>query len=86
MSVTYTLVRTEVYTVEMEDVSQASEERAIDLVFSRSIDPDATELDITVGTVPVRYDEPAGTSGDSAHTHSSDLGVVLVPPPEVALH
>jgi hypothetical protein len=46
MSVTYTLVRTEVYTVEMEDVSQASEARAIDLVFSRSIDPDATELDI----------------------------------------
>jgi hypothetical protein len=52
MSVTYTLVRTEVYTVEMEDVSKASEERAIDLVFSRSIDPDATELDITTGEVP----------------------------------
>jgi hypothetical protein len=52
MTVIYTVVRTEVYTVEMEDVSQASEERAIDLVFSRSIDPDATELDITTGEVP----------------------------------
>jgi hypothetical protein len=52
MTVIYTVVRTEVYTVECEDVSQASEERAIDLVFSRSIDPDATELDITTGEVP----------------------------------